>query len=377
MSRRVAELVVRRWAVVLVAWALGAGLLLVVSPSFSDVAIFDTTAYLPPDSPAERGQRLTAEGWPEQDYSRSVIVAFVRDDAPLGPDDAETVRAVQRWLAEDAPGHAFGTVMTHLDDPQLEPALVSDDGQAWLLVARMETAPYSPDGRAALRRLRQAVDDVDGPPGLQRYVTGASAVAIDEDEAVTTSVQRTRLLSVGLVVALLLFVLRSPVAALVPLATVGTAYVAALGAVSALGGLGLEVSHLFETFVIVIIFGAGTDYSLLLMTRFREELGVGTEAGDPPTAALLRQRRLTATLAVLLGALASAAASTVVGFSAQSVAEFGLFRTMGPALAVAVAITLLAGVTLTPALMRLAGPALFWPRRPAARAAATVGEPTP
>lgn len=375
MSRRVAELVVRRWPVVLVAWALGAGLLLVWSPSFSDVAIFDTAAYLPPDSPAERGQRLTAEGWPEQDYSRSVTVAFVRDDAPLGPDDAEAVRGVQRWLAEDAPDHAFGTVMTHLDDQQLEPALVSDDGQAWLLVVRMETAPYSPEGRAALRQLREAVDDVAGPPGLQRYVTGASAVAIDEDEAVTTSVQRTRLLSVGLVVALLLFVLRSPVAALVPLATVGTAYVAALGAVSALGGLGLEVSHLFETFVIVIIFGAGTDYSLLLMTRFREELGA--EAGDPPTPALLRQRRLSATLAVLLGALASAAASTVVGFSAQSVAEFGLFRTMGPALAVAVAITLLAGVTLTPALMRLAGPALFWPRRPAVRAAGPAGEPTP
>lgn len=374
MSRRLADLVVRRWPVVLAAWALGAGLLLLASPAFSDVAIFDNAAYLPPDSAAERGQGMLAEGWPEQNYARSVTVAFVRDDGPLRPEDAETVRAVQRWVLEDAPQHAFGTVMTHLDDEQLEPALVSDDGQAWLLVIRLETAPYSPEGRTALRRLRETVNAVDAPPGLQRYVTGTPAVAIDENEAVTSSVQRTRALSVGLVVALLLFILRSPVAALVPLATVATAYGAALGAVSALGGLGLEVSHLFETFAIVIIFGAGTDYSLLLMTRFREELGVGAEAGDPPARALLRQRRLTATLAVLLGALVSAAASTVVGFSAQSVAEFGLFRTMGPALAVAVAITLLAGVTLTPALMRLAGPALFWPRRPAGQGGAGAEE---
>jgi RND superfamily putative drug exporter len=308
-----------------------------------------------------------AEGWPEQDYSRSVTVAFVREDEPLRPGDAEAVRALQRWVEENGPEGAFGTVLTHLDNEQLESRLASDDGHAWLMVVRMEVAPNSPEGVAALRELREAAHAVDGPPGLERYVTGAPAVAIDEHDAVRSSVQRTRALSIGLVVVLLLVILRSLVAALIPLLTVGTAYAAALGAASALGAAGLEVSHLFETFAIVIIFGAGTDYSLMLTTRFREELGAGSD-GDAAPPSLWRRRRLTATLAVLLGVLASAAASTIVGFSAQSVAEFGLFRTMGPSLAAAVAITLLAGLTLTPALMRAAGPALFWPRRPAGEA---------
>lgn len=366
MSRRFAELVVGWWPAVLAAWAVGTALLLALSPSFSEVAVFDEAAYLPPDSPAERGQDLLAEGWPEQDYSRSVTVALVREDEPLGPGDAEAVRALQRWVEEDSPEGAFGTVLTHLQNEQLASQLAADDGHAWLVVVRMAIAPNSPEGVAALRELREAAHAVDAPPGLDRYVTGTPAVAIDEHDAIQSSVQRTRALSIGLVVVLLLVVLRSPVAALVPLITVGTAYAAALGAASALGAAGLPVSHLFETFAIVIIFGAGTDYSLLLTTRFREELAGADGGATPPS--LVRRGRLTATLAVLLGVIASAAASTIVGFSAQSVAEFGLFRTMGPSLAAAVAITLLAGLTLTPALMRAVGPALFWPRRPEADA---------
>lgn len=358
MTQRIVEALVRRWYLVLVAWAVGAGLLVTLSPSFGDVAVFDDAAYLPPDSPAERGQQLMSEGWPDQDFSRSVTVAFVRDHAPLDEADAGAVRAVRRWIEQDSPPGAFGPVLTHLDDEQLEPALVSDDGQAWLLSVRLEVAPYSPEGIEALHHLRDAVRAVDAPEGLQRYVTGTPAVAIDEEEAIEASVDRTRSLSIGLVVALLLFILRSPVAAMIPLATVGVAYLTAVSLVSVLAGLGLEVSFLFETFAIVIIFGAGTDYSLLIMTRYREEL-VGGEASDSGA----RSTRLVATMTVLLGALVSAAASTVVGFSAQSVAEFGLFRTMGPSLAVAVAVTLVAGLTLTPALMRLAGRALFWPRR--------------
>lgn len=362
MSRRLAGLVVAGWPLVLLAWAGIVAVLVLTAPSFREVAIFDDAAYLPTDSPVERGRQMMVEGWPEQGMARSVTVAFVREDGELGRADAQAVRGVERWLAEESPPGAFGTVISPLG-PQGQASLASDDGHAWLLTAEMTEVPYSPAGVGALQDLRRVADRVEAPAGLQRYVTGTPAIAIDEQRAVETGVQRTRALSVGLVVALLLFILRSPVAALVPLVTVGTAYVVTLRAVSALGALGLGVSHLFETFAIVIIFGAGTDYSLMLMTRFREELAARGQGVARGSGSRGRGGTLTVTLAVLLGALASAAASTMVGFSAQSVAEFGLFRTMGPAMAIAVGITLVAGLTLTPALMRLVGPALFWPLR--------------
>jgi putative drug exporter of the RND superfamily len=355
-----AGFVVRRWWAVIALWAVGVTALLLIAPPFADVAIFDDNAYLPPGSSAQRGQAMLEEGWPEEAFTRSVTLAFIRPDAPLGPEDEALVREVIELVRSGELHDVFGDIATHLEREELREALTSDDGHAWIVQVTLEVPPFSPEGISALRDLRERVQALPGPEGLDRYVTGSAAVAIDEEEAIEASVERTTGITLVLVIGLLLYIFRSPVAMLVPLVTVGTAYVVALSVVSMLASGPLDVSYLFQTFGIVIIFGAGTDYSLLMMTRFAEDVG-GADVADVPAAR--RQGTLVATLVVLIGALASAAASTVVGFSAQSVARFGLFRTMGPALAVAVAITLVAGLTLTPALMQLFGRHLFWPQR--------------
>jgi predicted RND superfamily exporter protein len=102
---------------------------------------------------------------------------------------------------------------------------------------------------------------------------------------------------------------------------------------------------------VLIVFGAGTDYCLFLVSRYREDLAAGESTG----ATVRRTSR------VIGPVLAASAATVIVGFLAQLSAQFGLFRTMGPALAIAVAIALLAGLTLTPALLRVAGRHVFWP----------------
>jgi putative drug exporter of the RND superfamily len=358
--RPVARILVDWWWVVLAGWALLTATLLLLAPAFDEVAVFDDSAYLPPDSAAQRGQDLLEEGWPGDTLTGAVTVAFIRADGPLRDPDAAVARAVVDYArSADAPT-GLGTVTTHLDDPQLADVLTSADGQAWLVQIGLDVPPFSPEGAEAVRTLRTQVAELPAPPGLERYVTGAPAVGIDEDAAIEDSVERTTVLTVLLVMGLLLWIFRSPVAMLVPLVTVGTAYVVALAVVGLLAQAFLEVSYLFQTFGIVIIFGAGTDYSLLMMTRYAEDLG---DVDLPAVAPQIRLRTLAATLTVLAGALLSAAGSTIVGFSAQSVARFGLFRTMGPALAIAVAITLLAGLTLTPALMRAFGGILFWPER--------------
>jgi uncharacterized membrane protein YdfJ with MMPL/SSD domain len=83
------------------------------------------------------------------------------------------------------------------------------------------------------------------------------------------------------------------------------------------------------------------------------------------------------TVGVMLAVLGSSAAATVVGFSAQGVARFGLYRTMGPALAISIAVTVVTALTLTPALMRLAGRWLFWPERFRSTLATTDPEQEP
>ena len=119
-----------------------------------------------------------------------------------------------------------------------------------------------------------------------------------------------------------------------------------------------------ETFMVVMVFGAGTDYCLFVVSRYREEL----EHGDPPRESLRR------TMGVVGAVITASAATVIVGFLSQTTARFGMYRTFGPAMGIAIFITLVAGLTLTPALLRLAGRLAFWPSSTRPSASARTGE---
>lgn len=355
-----ARLVVRWWWAVIGAWVLLAALLWWLAPPFAQVATFDNTAFLQPDEPSMTGGRLLEEGWPNDGFSRGVAVALVREDGELGDEDLAYAEELVAWLRSDDAPATVDVVTTHLDDPALEDVFVADDGQATFVLVALDVPAFTPPANESVEELRAHVD-VSGPPaGLEVHVTGATAVAADQSAAIERSVNRTHLITIGLVALILLWVYRSPVAPIVPLVTIGVAFVVSLSAVSLLAQAGLDVSSLYETFSIVIVFGAGTDYCIFLLSRYHEELDLAERTGYR-RGAPLRRGTLGATVLVLAAVLGSSAATTIAGFSAQAVAEFGMFRTMGPAMALAVAITLAAALTLTPALMHLFGGKLFWP----------------
>ena len=180
------------------------------------------------------------------------------------------------------------------------------------------------------------------------------AITADYLEAVIMGTDRTTVVTVLLVIVILLLIYRAPVAALVPLLTIGASFVAARAALALLAMAGWRIPSLLDSFVVVVVFGIGTDYAIFVLSRYREELG-------------RRARDLAAIVTVgRIGAVITASAATViVGLSAMAVASFGMVQAVGPALAVTVAITLVAGLTLTPSLAVLAGRWLYWPRHDA------------
>ncbi len=118
-----------------------------------------------------------------------------------------------------------------------------------------------------------------------------------------------------------------------------------------LAAAGWKVSSLLDTFLVVLVFGVGTDYAIFLISRFREEVSGG---GDWHDASRTTVRRI--------GAVISASAATVmVGLGAMAFGNFEMIKTTGPALAVAIGVTLVAGLTLAPALLGIFGHYLFWP----------------
>jgi RND superfamily putative drug exporter len=361
MIAAVARFVVRRPWLVVAAWLAAVGSLAVLAPQIGDVVTQDNAAFLGDDAPSVRGAVAFSRIWPEDEVSNTAALVFRRDDG-LTPGDERLMRSVEEWLRGPTAPDVVKLTQSPYSRPELREVLRSEDGRVVIVVVGFTTPPFQPDTNEAVAAIREHVRRML-PRGLEFHVTGNAGVAADQASAIETAVERTTAITLVLVMAILLWVYRSPVTAMIPLVTVGAALAVSRGLVALVAEAGLQVSSLVETFMVVIVFGAGTDYCLFIVSRYKEELGT------PEAAAAERpgRPRLIGTMAVIGGVIASSAAAVVVGFGSQSVARFGMYRTTGPAMAIAVVVTLIAGLTQTPALLAALGRWAFWPwgwRRP-------------
>jgi RND superfamily putative drug exporter len=352
MFERIGRLAQRRFVWVIVAWLGVAGLLKATAPPLRSVVTSDVTAFLTRDAQSVRASNLLAREWPTDDFGNAAAVVVSRAGG-LTEEDLRFIDDLQSWLASpEAPRVVSGSISAR-SRPDFADVLRSKDATTQIVIVQFTTPPFEPPTNDAVAAIRRHVS-ATRPEGAEVRVTGNAGVAADQAAAIDTSIKRTTAITLLLVVLILLYVYRSPVTLVVPLVTIGVAFTVATGLIALLARAGMKTSSLVETFMIVIVFGAGTDYCLFIISRFREEVAHSREY----------TRTLVGTVAIVGAVIASSASTVIVGFTAQGVARFGMFRTTGPAMAVAVAVTLVAGVTLTPALMRALGRRLFWPAHP-------------
>ncbi len=184
-------------------------------------------------------------------------------------------------------------------------------------------------------------------------MTGDGPILAAYNSSSQGSIDSTTWITILLVVVILLVIYRSPVSPMIPLVTIALAYLISRGVVAFLGAHALTISMYTNVFLIVVLFGAGTDYCLFLISRFREEMA---DVGTPAPAVKTTVRAVGETIA-------SSAGTVIVGLAMMALAELGLYNTTGPSIAIGVAIALLAGLTLTPALLTILGDHAFWPRK--------------
>jgi putative drug exporter of the RND superfamily len=230
--------------------------------------------------------------------------------------------------------------------------------------------PISRNGRAALVALAINADDRGAilagvkeiesflarhrVPGMSAYVTGPGGIAADLEQVAAEAGRTLLFATLGLVLLLLLIVYRAPILALLPLLSVGAAYLIAVGITYLLIKAGLITVNTEGTLLLlVLIFGAGTDYSLLLVHRYREELGAGRE----PEAALPEA------LAESLPAIAASAGTVIAAMLVLLLADLQSTHWLGPVLAIGIAVMLVSSFTLLPAILSLLGKRAFWPGR--------------
>jgi RND superfamily putative drug exporter len=216
-----------------------------------------------------------------------------------------------------------------------------------------------PDEDEIVRVLR--AETSSPPTGLTAQVTGHAALDVDADNLEDGTDERLLLATVATVVVLLAFTYRSPVLWLLPLLAVSAALVLSQAAITGYAELGGEYSGLTGKILTVLVFGVGTDYALLLVSRYREEL----------TRTAARFTAMRHALRHTAKAVLASAATVIGGVLCLLLASVPETRALGPTLALAVAVTAVVMLTLLPALLLVTGRTVFWPRIP------RPGAPTP
>jgi len=229
--------------------------------------------------------------------------------------------------------------------------LISRDGEAAVVPVGID-ANVPGAITPAVHRMR-AVVRAQTPAGLQAHVTGPAGIAVDFEHAADDAGRMLLYVTAGLVLLLLLIVYRSPTLAVLPLVVVAMAYLVAAGLTYLLIEADvIQVNAEGTMLLLVLIFGAGTDYALLLVHRYREELG----RGDAHDAALQRA------VAGSAPAIGAAGATVIAAMLVLLLADLASTHALGPVLALGIAVMLLAAFTLLPALLAVLGPRAFWPR---------------
>ncbi len=323
----------------------------------------ESDAFLVRGSESARAKRIVEERF-RRGSELGAVVVYYRDGG-ITDDDGRRADADARTLCRSGAIPSLSLVATpyqlacgEADPLDLSPGpslLRSPDGSV-ILSSVLLTDDSTPAAEQAVDAIRAVVPPADGDStGLRAYVTGRAGFDADRSAAVT-GIDETLLVVTMLVLAvLLLATYRSPLVALVPLFVVAVAYLVAGGLVYGLVAAGVtEASGQTIAILIVLMFGAGTDYCLLIVARFREELR-GTADVDAAMAAAMRG---TGPTVVSAGAIVAGAMLIL------SLADFNATRQMGPILALGIVVMVCAGLTLLPAVLSTLGRRAFWPAVP-------------
>jgi RND superfamily putative drug exporter len=185
-------------------------------------------------------------------------------------------------------------------------------------------------------------------------VTGAAAQALDSQDSSAKAEAIVGGATFGLILLLMVLIFRSVILAIFPLIIIGLVSQVAVGLIGAANKVfDLKTDSSIQVILIVVLFGIGTDYILFFLFRYRERLRL--DEGHKTAVAQAVQRAGEA--------IASAGGAVIVSFMALVLSSLGIFKSIGPALAIAVAVTVLAALTLVPAVVSLVGTKVFWPSK--------------
>ncbi len=306
-----------------------------------------------------RGLDQLAEHFGDKSALSTAVVVFERKDSPLSKADFADIERVAFQITKPGAGPNVDAEMKSatLKTPATFALagrgnpLISDDGHAALVWVSL---PFNYITKSAARVVQHMQDVVAGsrlPTGVSAAVTGSAGYGYDYGVAIERSHLKTSVVTFIAVTIILLLVYRAPIAAIIPLAGISLAAIVTFKLLGYAERFGVRDGTAERIFTFVLLYGAGIDYSLLLMGRYREFL----DQGEPPSTAVAMARKAS------LPAIASSALMTISGLLMLCFAHFSVFRNAGPGVVLAILVAAIAATTLVPAMLGIVGPVTFWP----------------
>jgi putative drug exporter of the RND superfamily len=342
------RMVVRHPWRVIALWVIAAVAIIATAPALPTTT--NESSFLPSNYESIRAASLQDKAFPQAGHvtADAAIIVFARaDGGKLTSADAAKVASVAATLNS----RHIKNILAVTAGPVSPNKLV-------------QTAPVSMDNSIlngtsnaagdAIKVLRADIKPLIRGSGLSEGVTGTAAQQLDSQQSGNKAEKIVTLATLVLILILLLVIFRSPIIAFLPLIVIAVVSQVATGLISDVNSaLHLNADSSVTTLLIVVLFGIGTDYILFLMFRYRERLRLGDDSKQAMVTAVARVGEV----------IASAAGVVIVAFLALLLSTLSLFRSLGPTLAIAVAVTLVAGLTLVPAVVSLLGRRVFWPSK--------------
>ncbi|KZE36820.1 hypothetical protein AV656_13625 [Bhargavaea cecembensis] len=338
------------WATLLI-WVIAASVLSVAAPGARDFFEPNENSGLPADEPSIIASERINDYFPSEEGVPAIVVAENADGLT-----EEQIAAFAEAIGGLSDNEEYQDVTTVPAQALLgtPDAFLSEDGTVFF-------APVTLPGLEGTE-LKVLLDDMketvasEADDGMEIYWTGPAGISADAVELFSRADVVLILSTVAIILVLLLIIYRSPLLALIPLVGASIVYVV----VDKVVGLGASAGwYVTEnqsiSIMLVLLFAVVTDYSLLVFSRFREELRAHEDTAEAMDAAVRGVRE----------PIFFSGSTIFLGVLTLFFALYESYRNFAPVFAIAAAIILIAGLTLLPALFAIAGRKAFWPRIPA------------
>jgi len=336
-----------KW-LILVAWILVITTLFMVAPNMEALVREKGQITVPEGYSSTIAEKMLKDVQSSENSGSNLPTALVfHSEKKLTQADFTSAEKAVNQLEQNKEKLGISEILTHFNNADLKDQLVSEDGKTILVSLKVDVKDR--EAKEIADELYQEIDDVK----LDHYYTGNWVIS---DDLVTNSqegLKKTEGITVGFILIVLLLVFRSAIAPIIPLVTVGFSYLTAQSIVSLLvDKVNFPLSTFTQIFLVAVLFGIGTDYCILLLSRFKEEMA----KNDSVTESIVETYR-TAGKTVFFSGVA-----VMIGFASIGFSTFKLYQSAA-AVAVGVAILLIALVTIVPFFMAVLGKKLFWPSK--------------